>query len=64
MELGTPDQVRQQVRRIIEETNVLNLGGVFIDTSSEINPMIKPENFVAMVETVGEIWNPDFRNNV
>jgi hypothetical protein len=57
MELGNPDEVRRQVRRIIEETDLLHRGGVFVDTSSEINPLIKPENFVAMIETVGEIWN-------
>ena len=59
MELGNPDQVRLHVQRIIEETDLLHRGGVFIDTSSEINPMIKPENFVAMVQTVGEIWNQE-----
>jgi len=27
---------------------------------SEINPPIKPENFVPLVEAVGELRNPDF----
>lgn len=60
MERGTPDQVRREVRRIIEETDVLHRGGVLIDTSGEINPPVKPENFRAMVEAVGAIRNPDF----
>jgi hypothetical protein len=60
MERGMPDQVRREVRRIIEGTDALRRGGVFIDTSSEINPPTRPENFRAMVETVGEIWNPEF----
>jgi len=33
---------------------------VFVDTSGEINPLVRPENFRAMVETVGEIWNREF----
>ncbi len=59
-ERGTPEQVRREVRRIVEETDVLQHGGVLIDTSSEINPPIKPGNFLAMVEAVGEICNPGF----
>lgn len=60
MERGTADEVRREVRRIIEETDALRSGGVLIDTSSEINPPIKPENFRAMVESVGESWNPEY----
>jgi uroporphyrinogen decarboxylase len=60
MERGTPQQVRQEVRRQILETDALHKGGIFIDSSSEINPPIKPENYRAMVEAVGEILNPDF----
>jgi len=48
------------VRQIILETEALQTGGVFIGTSSEVNPPIRPENFVAMVEAVGSILNPDF----
>jgi hypothetical protein len=48
------------VCRIIKETDVLRRGGVFVDTSGEINPPVRPENFRAMVEAVGEIWNPEF----
>lgn len=55
MERGTPEQVRHEVHRIIRETDVLQRGGIFIDTSSEINPPIPPENFAAMVEAVAEI---------
>jgi uroporphyrinogen decarboxylase len=60
MERGTPEQVRREVHRQILGTDALHAGGLFIDTSSEINPPIKPENFRAMVEAVGEILNPDF----
>ena len=60
MERGAPNQVRREVRRIIKETDALHSGGIFIDTSSEINPPIKPENFRAMIDAVGEMCNPDF----
>jgi hypothetical protein len=54
MERGTPEQVRAEVHRHIRETNVLTEGGMFIATSAEINPPVKPENFRAMIEAVGE----------
>ena len=60
MERGTPEQVRKEVRRQIVETDALHKGGLFIDTSSEINPLVKRENFTAMVEAVGGILNEDF----
>ena len=60
MERGTPEQVGAEVRRQIIETNALRTGGMFVASSSEINPPIKPENFQAMVEAVGESYNPDF----
>jgi uroporphyrinogen decarboxylase len=60
MERGTPEQVRREVHRIILETDALHKGGIFVDSSSEINPPIKPENFQVMVEAAGEIRNPDF----
>lgn len=60
MESGTPEEVRNEVRRHIFETDVLQTGGMFVATSSEINPPIKPENFKAMVDAVGEIYNPLF----
>jgi len=60
MERGTPEQVANEVRRHILETGVLQKGGMFVGTSSEINPPIKPENYRAMIETVGTILNDDF----
>ena len=60
MERGTPDQVRRDVHRHVVETGALKTGGMFIASSSEINPPIKPENFKAMVDAVGEMYNPDF----
>lgn len=60
MEHGTPEQVRAEVRRQIMETDALRTGGLFVDTSSEINPPVRPDNFRAMVEAVGEIVNPAF----
>ena len=60
MERGTPKEVRQEVHRQIIETDALRTGGLFIDSSSEINPPIRPENYRAMIDAVGEIWNPDF----
>jgi uroporphyrinogen-III decarboxylase len=60
MERGTPDQVRAEVRRHILETRALETGGMFIASSSEINPPIPPENFRAMVEAVGELRNGRF----
>ena len=60
MEREYPDDVRKEVRRQIEETNVLNTGGLFLGTSSEINPPIKPENYQAMIEEARSIRNKDF----
>jgi len=60
MQRGRPEQVTQQVRRHIQETNALQSGGMFVGTTSEINPPVSPENFRAMVEAVGEVLNPDF----
>ena len=61
MERGTPEQVRAEVHRHIRETRALDTGGMFVASSSEINPPIPPENFRAMVEAVGEMMNPAFR---
>lgn len=55
MERGTPAQVRAEVQRHIRETHALETGGMFVASSSEINPPIPPENFRAMVEAVGAI---------
>ncbi len=60
MERGTPAEVKTEVHRHILETDALRSGGMFVASSSEINPPIPPENFTAMVEAVGEKWNPDF----
>jgi hypothetical protein len=54
MERGTEDQVRAEVQRHIRETNALETGGMFVASSSEINPPIPPENFRAMIQTVQE----------
>lgn len=53
MERGTPDEVKGEVKRHIGETNALAEGGMFVASSSEINPPIPPENFRTMVEAVG-----------
>ena len=37
-----------------------DIGGMFVATSAEINPPVKPENFRAMVEAVWEFRNPHF----
>lgn len=62
MERGRPEQVRAEVRRHILETDALNTGGMFVATSSEINPPIRTENFIAMVEAVGELANENFES--
>jgi uroporphyrinogen decarboxylase len=54
MERGTPEQVRAEVRRQIQSTDAVRTGGMFVASSSEINPPIPVENFVAMIEAVGE----------
>lgn len=60
LERGTPAQVKAEVHRHIRETNVLTTGGMFVASSSEINPPIKPENFRAMVEAVGQMTNKNY----
>jgi uroporphyrinogen decarboxylase len=60
MERGTPEQVREAVREQIKQTGVLDRGGALIATSSEINPPIQTENFIAMVEAVGSLTNTNF----
>ncbi len=61
MQRGSPEQVRQEVRRQILESGVLRSGGMLVATSSEINPLIPAENFLALVQAVGETPNPAFR---
>jgi hypothetical protein len=60
MERGTPDDVTAEVCRHIIETDVLNTGGMIVASSSEINPPVKTENFIAMVNACNKIRNPDF----
>ena len=60
MERGTPEEVRREVRRHIAETGALHSGGMFVASSSEINPPIPPENFRAMIEAVDEARNPSY----
>ena len=55
LERGTPEQVRAEVRRHILGTDALQTGGMFVASSSEINPPIRPENFRAMIEVVDEL---------
>ena len=52
MERGTPEQVRAEVRRQITETRARETGGMFVASSSEINPPIPPENFRALCDEV------------
>ncbi len=59
LERGRPQEVRAEVRRHIVETNALRTGGMFVASSSDINPPIQPANFKAMVDAVGEMRNPD-----
>lgn len=60
MEAGSPDDVRKEVHKIIKETNAINEGGIFIDTSSEINPPIPAKNYKAMIDAVNDIRNDNF----
>jgi len=60
MERGEPEDVRREVLRHIRESHVLQNGGMFLATSSEINPPVRPENFKAMIMAAGELTNPDF----
>ena len=59
MERGEPEEVRKEVKKQILETDALNTGGLFLGTSSEINPPIKPENYRAMIEEAKSICNKD-----
>ena len=60
MERGKVKNVKKEVYREIIETNALQNSGIFIGTSSEINPPVKPENFAAMIEEVGNNFNDGF----
>jgi len=55
---ATPEEIGAKDRRQILKTNALDNAGMFAGSSIGINPAVKPENFRAMVETVGEVRNP------
>jgi len=57
MERGTPEEVRAEVHRHIRATSALETGGMFVASSSEINPPVRAENFKAMVDATGEMVN-------
>jgi len=59
MTFGTPAEVEAEVLREIKQTDALRTGGLFIGSSSEINPPIPPENFKAMVDAAHSARNPD-----
>ncbi len=63
MERGTPQEVAAEVKRQIRETDALRRGGIFIASSSEINPPIMPQNFQAMIDAVGTMKNDQFQLN-
>jgi hypothetical protein len=52
--------VKDQVIEHITKTNALQTGGMFIATSSEINPPIKLENYLSMIQTTAALTNSDF----
>jgi uroporphyrinogen-III decarboxylase len=60
LERATPDDVTAEVCRHIIETNALNTGGMFVASSSEINPPVKVENFTAMIQACNKVRNTDF----
>jgi len=60
MTFGTPAEVETEVRRQIDQTEALRTGGLFIGSSSEINPPIPPENFRAMVDAARSARNEEF----
>jgi len=53
------DYTLDDICAVIRQTRALQTGGMFVASSSEINPPIPPENFRAMVETVWEEVNND-----
>ena len=66
MERGAPEQVRSEVIRHIRDTDAIRTGGMFVASSSEINPPIPVENYAAMVDAVGEAksFNGEYINDL
>jgi uroporphyrinogen-III decarboxylase len=60
MERGEPEEVTNEVCRHIIETNVLKEGGMIVASSSEINPLVKAENFTAMINACDLVRNSEF----
>jgi hypothetical protein len=58
MERGSPQQVHEEVRRQILATDARATGGMFVATSSEINPPIPPDNFRAMLAAAWQVPAP------
>ena len=61
MERGTPEMVIAEVERHLKQTDSLLHGGMFLASSSEINPPVKLENFQAMVHAADLFRNLNFR---
>ena len=57
LERGRPEDVRAVVHRHIVKTDAMRTGGMFVASSSEINPPVRPANFKAMIDAVGELTN-------
>lgn len=62
LEQGTPEKVTAEVCRHIIKTDVLNTGGMIVASSSEINPLVRTENYTAMVNACNLLRNPEFEN--
>jgi|GEM_PF-239249 len=60
LERAVPEDVTEEVCRHITATNALKTGGMFVASSSEINPPVKVENFSAMIQACNIIRNHDF----
>lgn len=60
MEYGSPEKTDMEVKQIIEQTQALEKGGIFIDSSSEINPSIPLESYLAMVNATDKYRNHFF----
>jgi hypothetical protein len=61
LEFGSEEDVIREVEQIITRTNALQRGGIFIDSSSEINPTIGLDNYLAMIQACNTFRNPEFK---